>query len=73
MANMAASSQQVVCRIPPVASGPSPEMQEVAVEPVSPDASRRLDQGTIRIRRDALAALAERLETLAIERALLEG
>ena len=55
--------------IPPVASGPSPDTQELAVEPVSPDASGRLDRDTARIRRDALAALAERMETLAIERA----
>ena len=60
---------QALRRVPPVASGPSPDTQEVAVEPVFPDASGRLDRDTARIRRDALAALAERMETLAIERA----
>ena len=56
--------------IPPATVGPPSGPQTVAAESVSPDANRRLDRDTARIRRDALSALAERMETMAIERAL---
>ena len=57
--------------IPPVTGESAPGAQATEVDPVSPSlgAEHRLDRDTVRIRRDALAALAERMETLAIERA----
>jgi hypothetical protein len=47
-----------------------PSAQVVAAKPVRSDAERRIERDMARLRRDALAALAERMETLAIERAL---
>ena len=57
-------------RMPPATPETFPPARGVAANPMSPDAERRIERETARLRRDALAALAERMETLAIERAL---
>ena len=66
------SEPPAVDTVRPATFGSPSGRQLAEVDPVSPSlgAERRLDRDTIRIRRDALAALAERMETLAIERAL---
>ena len=56
-------------RMPPAIPETFPPAQVAAARPMSPDAERRIEPETARLRRDALAALAERMETLAIERA----
>ena len=58
----------VVRRTPLAVGGSGMGPQVAAADLVTPDTTSRPDREAAHVRRDALAALAERMETLAIER-----